>query len=318
MSILPNTLFIEEAQDHIAKLTVLSLGLGQDSTALLYKYVYDKEFRQKYAPNDFIVIYCDTGNEFPETYKHNEFIKSFCKQHKIDYFVVEPSMGFHYNGWESLQNHFETYNSIMGTGLLRTCTDKLKVQPFHNFLEDYLSNRYKLPLGRKRAHKHFSSIHGPINILLGIASGEESRTRTKPFADKWKAQSIRHVYPLIDLKMDRAACQNYIKEVGHDFVAPSNCIMCPFCSHQELLYIYRFEFKQYLQWVEYERKKFQRDNDRGKDKVYGVKGKWIARENRPYTLVDALQEAKDRYGHLNDNELIEYRMSHGHCVQSTY
>ena len=44
-----------------AKLTVLSMGLGQDSTALLYKYAYDAEFRKHYAPNDFLVI---SGDDF--------------------------------------------------------------------------------------------------------------------------------------------------------------------------------------------------------------------------------------------------------------
>ncbi|MHC3995724.1 phosphoadenosine phosphosulfate reductase domain-containing protein [Thiomicrolovo sp. ZZH C-3] len=318
MSNLPSALFESAPMqaNSNAKLTVLSHGNGQDSTALLYRYVYDPGFKARFAPNDFIVVYCDTGNEFPETYEHNEKITAFCKEHGIEYYVLRPEMGYHYDGWHSLQNHFDTYNSIMGTGLLRTCTDKLKIQPFHNFLEEYISKRYNLPSGRKRAHKLFAQINGPVNVLLGIAHGEEKRMRTAPFAEAWKQQSIRHVYPLMEMKMDRLDCQDYIYSVGHDVPVPSNCVMCPFCSHQELIYVYRFQFKQFLQWVEFERRKIERDTERGVERPMGVKGKWIRKEDRAYTLVDALEEALEKFGHLSDDALKEYRFSHGHCVQS--
>lgn len=320
MSTIPSSLFeIEATQlNENAKLTVLSLGMGQESIALLYRYVYDEEFRAKYAPNDFLVIYCDTGDEFPQTYEYAEHVKEFCEKHGIELRIIEPSMGYHYDGWHSLGNHFETYNSIMGVGLLRTCTDKLKIQPFHRYLEDHLSERYDLPSGKKRAHKQFAQLYGHINVLIGFASNEESRMRTTPFQDKWKAQSIRHIYPLVEMGADRQACQDYIEEVGHEVPIPSNCMMCPFAADQELIYLYRFHHKKWLQWVEYERKKIERDVNRGKEKTYGVKGKWLSKENRPFTLVDALAEAEAKFGHYTDEQLIEYRMSHGHCVQSSY
>ena len=75
-----------------AKLTVLSMGLGQDSTALLYKYAYDAEFRMHYAPNDFLVIFSDTGNEFDETYRHLEHVKAFCKLQDIEFVHLTADM----------------------------------------------------------------------------------------------------------------------------------------------------------------------------------------------------------------------------------
>jgi len=44
------------------KLTVLSYGAGQDSTAILYKIIYD-----------------------PATYRYIEHVQKLCKEHKIDY-----------------------------------------------------------------------------------------------------------------------------------------------------------------------------------------------------------------------------------------
>ena len=65
----------------MAKLTVLSFGAGQDSTAILYKYIYDADFRVKYAPEDFLVIMSDTGDEHASTYKHVKEIRELCKEH---------------------------------------------------------------------------------------------------------------------------------------------------------------------------------------------------------------------------------------------
>ena len=48
----------------------------------------------------------------------------------------------------------------------------------------------------------------------------------------------------------------------------------------------------------------------GADQNLGVNGKkW---------LPQALQEATELYGHMTDQELNEYKMSHGHCVKSRY
>ena len=56
------------------KLSVLSFGGGQDSTAILYKLMYDKQFRSKYAPNDIVVVMANTLNEHDATYEHIEEI----------------------------------------------------------------------------------------------------------------------------------------------------------------------------------------------------------------------------------------------------
>lgn len=46
------------------------------------------------------------------------------------------------------------------------------------------------------------------------------------------------------------------------------------------------------------------------DKNLGVWGKVL--------LPQKLQEVISKHGHMTDLELIEYKMSHGHCVKSKY
>ena len=43
-------------------LSVISYGSGQDSTALMYMYAYDKAFREKYAPGKVLIIHSDIGD----------------------------------------------------------------------------------------------------------------------------------------------------------------------------------------------------------------------------------------------------------------
>lgn len=306
----------ERAAD--AELVILSMGLGQESTALLYKYVYDKEFRSKYAPNRFLVIHSETGNEFPETNAHGLEIVKFCQKHNIEYVSIVPEMGYHGKGWSSLQDQFTHNRSIMGRSLAKSCTDRLKVKPFHRYLENWIADNYITTRGRKSAHKAFAKIYGKVDVWLGFAKGEEKRCRDGEFDEPWKNQSIRHVYPLIDEGMDRQACQNYIASVGEVTPPPSNCIMCPYCSEQELLYMHRFHRVEFEKWAAFEADKIKRDEERGKEMSLGVWGTWNKEEGRAYTLYDALKTAEKKYGSMSNEELREYRFSHGHCVASKY
>ena len=49
-------------------LTVLSLGLGQESVAILYATAHHPTFTHDFCPGLFLVLSTDTGDEHPETY----------------------------------------------------------------------------------------------------------------------------------------------------------------------------------------------------------------------------------------------------------
>jgi hypothetical protein len=214
-----------------------------------------------------------------------------------------------------------------------------------------------------------------IRALIGIAKGEEGRLaedQTDPaMFDYW----IAKLYPLIPEGMDRKACQDYIKSVGHKVPIPSACIICPFMNLAELLYIYRFQRDWYDKWVQLERnkiesgaldyegdiwevfksgkkvatfvsdekiedwiskqivgKKFTRDDytiEKGymprtydisktithiEKKIAGNGGVWGDAPHR--LLPEMLKKAQQQYGHWTDDQVREYRFSHGHCVQS--
>lgn len=313
MSRLPLTLFneIDSGCESVSgpKLTVLSYGAGQESTALFLSYIHDKDFRLHFAPNDFLMVFSDTGDEHDDTYEHVEKTKALCKIHGIEFVHITPDMGYHGKGWHSLREQYNTHCSVGSKAFVKSCSDKLKIKPIYNFLEDYLAKKYNLPSGRKRAHKAFSRIYGKINIIIGIAAGEESRMATS-FDEDWKEMALNNVYPLVQMGMDRFACQAVNRTYLDYEVKPSNCRLCPWLSKPELLFLYRFMREDYNDWVRIENNKFIKHADKG-DKNLGVWGKWNKAENRPYTLEDALKDAEKEFGHWTDEDLHRYKMNHG-------
>lgn len=311
-------------------LTVLSFGGGQDSTTILYKIVLDKEFRDKYVQGRLLVLMSDTGNEHPHTYDHVSFIAEFCMLHGIEFYLIDHNMGYHPRNWPTLQDNFRFYNTIMSVAFPKVCTDNLKIKPLYNFLDHYIAKEYFgyngiIPPRGKKYIKKFQKEYGTINVLIGIAAGEELRiaksnnqrqkARQLDFFRKvrlpglkWMEKCIRKIYPLAELGINRNACQQYILSVGLPLPFPSNCLMCPFASKIEILWLYRNYPNVFAEWVCYERAKLEKFI--GKKNNLGVKGK--------LTLEQVLEQAIQQYGHMTASELDEYKMSHGHCVKSVY
>jgi 3'-phosphoadenosine 5'-phosphosulfate sulfotransferase (PAPS reductase)/FAD synthetase len=303
--------------------TVLSFGAGQDSTAILYRLALDPVFRARYAAGHLLVVCADTGDEHPETYAHVERTKRFCLEHGIEFVHITASMGFHLKGWQSLRARYRANNCIGSKSYPKTCTMQLKVGPIYKFLEAYLGQHYGVTVGKKRGFYEYAKRHGKLRVLIGIAAGEESRVAKPSDAkeERWMAANIEKAYPLLDLGWDRKACQDYIQSVGLVVPPPSNCMLCPFMSEVELLWLYRHHPRDYEEWVMLERAKLDQDA-RGRPNRHGIVvitpvekrfGVWGRR-----TLPEVLASAIAKFGHMSDEELQQHKMSHGHCVKSNW
>lgn len=297
-------------------LTVLSFGGGQDSTAIFYKLLFNKNFRNTYAPGKLLVVMADTLNEHPETYTHVENIKRICKDVGIPFRHIKPHQGYHGKSWSGgLIGFYEEGNRVGSKCFPKSCTDQLKIRPIYKWLDEYihLTYGYGKPSKKtnrlgKRPIKEFAQKHGKINMIIGIAKGEEKRVAKDESKPKWMKDSINNVYPLITERMDREACIKFLHSMGAVPPIPSNCILCPFMNLQELLYLYRFHQEWYHKWVLLEYNKINANQHAANN--MGVWGK--------KRLHEVLQEAIDKHGHMTDEELREYRFSHGHCVKSAY
>lgn len=297
------------------QLTVLSCGGGQDSIALLCKYIYDPEFRKKYAPNDFIVVMSDTGDEHPETYKYVEHITDLCKKHNIEFHFLTKDKGYHRQSWPSLIEWQKRTGNIVMLGV-KSCTDNLKIVPIYKFLDEWVSKKYDLPYnGRKKSIKFFrEKFNQNINVLIGISKGEEKRVKTQKQVDydikcgQWKS-CITTIYPLIDLGLDRQGCQEFIKSTSNPVPPPSNCMRCPYMNDVELLWLNYYHPGKLIEWADLEETKMKKfaNSDRKNCGVF----------SNTNTIWDRLGKAQKKHGHLSHKELDDYKFNHG-CVNSKY
>lgn len=288
-------------------LTILSYGGGQDSWALLCKYANNSEFRARYAPGRFLVIMADTGDEHQHTYDHVDFTKQYCRQRNMEFIHLTADMGYHAEDWQNLRGFYRAKTAVGSKCFPKTCTDRLKLRPIYNYLEDWIGREYGYTSGYKRAFKAYAKEHGKIKIMVGIAKGEEGRVKRGIPDEKWRAVSLEIIYPLIDMGMDRQICQDYVRALTLPVPYPSNCILCPFMSEIELLWLYRNLPDDFQDWVNIERNKLEKYNH--VEKNYGV---W---KNR--TLPEVLADAIDKYGNMTPEELDDYKMNHG-CNLSKY
>jgi hypothetical protein len=295
-------------------LTVLSFGAGQDSTFILYKLLLDQEYRTRYAQGKLIVIMADTGNEHPNSYRHLEFCRELCAQHRIEFYLLGDE--WRSNAWKGgLKGHYRRYDVVMGKAMGRkSCTDQLKIQPIYRFLATYLNDNYLNGMFRpenKQSLKVFTERFGKVDVLLGISAEEAARRIDKTDVEKqpvYMRTCINKRYPLAEEGLTRRDCQNGIREMGLPLPYPSNCIWCPFLSKIELVWLYRNLPGELEELKERELAKLTKFSS--KEKNFGVFG--------TKQIDDVLKAALKEFGHMTDKELDEYKMSHGHCVASAY
>lgn len=294
----------------IPEITVLSFGGGQDSTALLLKSIHDKDYISTYIKGKLIVVMSDTGNEHPETYENVKKAEDLCKKNGIEFYFLRPELGYHSEAWQSLTSQWERNNTIQGVAFPKSCTDNLKVKPIYKFVADYINKNCFNGLSesyRKRSLYDYTQANGKLRVIIGIAAGEENRVGGVA-PHKWMEYNIERIYPLIGMKMDRKACQDYIASKGYEIPLPSNCMFCPFLSKIELLWLDNNYPEELKKWVGYESNKIE--NNKHRETNLGVFGKKL--------IPQRLAEAKEEFKNMAIDEINEYKLSHGHCITTKY
>jgi len=346
------------------QLTMLSFGGGQDSFAILYSLIYNKEFRKKYAPNDFFVVMSDTGNEHPHTYQAVREAEEVCKKHNIHFRLITPDMGYHTSSWPDLKTNLKKNSSILAASMLsKPCTGNLKINVVDKYMYHYMCELYGFPeLDKKKSWPLYrDKFNTKARVLIGFAKNEESRAKNSVanhrFLPSWKLKTMQYVYPLIEEGIDRDAAQAIISKY-HEYntyggrqknvMPPSNCMLCFYQSDQELLWLEHHYPEELNEWIEMEKAKFKQTLEdipgvraqleietegdyiywdyiyiiklikriMGMEKNYGVYG--------TMSLPQKIEKARQLYGPngtkkpMTIEELNEYKMSHGHCVKSSF
>jgi plasmid stability protein len=185
----------------------LSFGGGVQTGALLAM-ILEGDYER---PD--VVIFADPGWESKETYDFIQFCRDKCAEAKLPFITASagnirkdaltPGKRF-----ASMPLHLATESGERRGMSRRQCTREYKVDAVNRTLRNY----FKYPKGKQ--------IRPPIENWLGISLDEVMRmkeSRVASFVVRW---------PLIDLKMTRQDCLDYLAKKGWRKVAKSACIGC--------------------------------------------------------------------------------------------
>lgn len=194
-------------------LRVLSLGAGVQSTTLLLMSCEGK------LPMLDAAIFADTGWEPGQVYEHLDRISAVAADAGVP--VLRVSKG---NLRKDLVTPGSRFASIPyfirnpdgSDGIVRRqCTSEYKLAPIGRKVRELLGAR---PPAFRRVPKGKTA-----EQWIGFSSDEIGRVN-----DADRVSYITKRYPLIELGMDRKACERWLRSRGWDSVAKSACIGCPY------------------------------------------------------------------------------------------
>lgn len=157
-----------------------------------------------------VAIHADTGYEACWTYRFSYLWKDWLEQHGIVVVLVE---GSHEkmnvcDKWGGVQVPAYMSDGIDTGQIRRQCTHEWKIKPMRQWLQ---KNRNR----------------EPVEQWIGISLDEAQRMKESD------VKYITNRYPLIENRMTRNDCINYLNDHKIEVPGRSSCYFCPYHSRHE-------------------------------------------------------------------------------------
>lgn len=202
-------------------LRYLSLGAGVQSSTLALMCAHGE------VEPPQVAIFSDTGWEPKAVYQWLDWLEP-----QLPFPVYRVSAGNLRDEIvdmaEGQANHLRipafTRDSDGKAGILRRqCTREYKIAPVQQKVRALLgvASGQRMPRGKT------------ATALIGISADEPERA--KPAREKW----VQKIYPLLDLRMQRGHCLEWMRRHGYPEPPRSSCIGCPFHSDREWRHLQR-------------------------------------------------------------------------------
>jgi hypothetical protein len=107
-------------------ITVLSLGAGQESTALALM-VDAPEFRGRWIPGRYLCVMSDTGDEHPETYENVERLRDLHRKRGEEFHFLGAGSRWHSDSWPDLLTFYRRGDRIGSKSFPKSCSQQLKI-----------------------------------------------------------------------------------------------------------------------------------------------------------------------------------------------
>ena len=260
----------------INNLRILALGAGVQSTTLALM------IEKGEVPMVQGAVFSDTMAEPKRVYSHLDWLEK-----QLSYPVYRVSKGnLKQDTIDAINNNtrvamspFYTRNKETGKKgmMMRQCTQDYKIAPLIKEIRRLLGVGYRkqVPPGTN------------VTQLFGISSDEASRMRTAP------KKYLTYDYPLVDLKMSRKDCLDWMKKNNYPKPPRSACTFCPFHSNEEWKYIKEDE-QEWKEVIEFD-EKIRNGWGKVKDNLY------LHRSGEPLSEAN-LEKSKDDQLNLFEND----------------
>ena len=259
-------------------LTVISLGAGVQSSVMAIM-AAKGDF-----PKPDCAIFADTGYEPKAVYRYLEFLKKI-----LPYPVYVVSKGnIKKDMLDSIDNGtrfptapFFTQAEITGKkGMLRRqCTADYKIVPIRKKIRELCGIKYG---------KHFPK-NKYVEQWIGISTDEIQRM--KPARDKY----ILNRHPLIEAKMSRQDCIDYLKKEKIPLPEKSACIVCPYHNDAYWHFMKTKRPEEFADAVEFD-KNIRTGSRNIRDKLY------LHRSCKPLDEVEFNKKENDKQLDMFNNE----------------
>lgn len=210
--------------DRAPDLRTISLGAGVQSTTL-----YLMAVRGEIGPKPDAAIFADTQAEPPWVYEHLDRLErdhgASLPIHRVTIGdIVEFSFRKGGEGRRSPRPPVFLRGKDGKAGMMpRQCTQTFKVEPFERAAKNLLGLK-----PRQRFAGRYT-----VEVWIGISTDEAHRmkpARTQGFVSRW---------PLIERRMSRGDCMNWLRRSAFDVPGKSACYFCPFHSNRTWLNLKR-------------------------------------------------------------------------------
>lgn len=197
---------------------VISLGAGVQSTAMALMAAHGE-----IEPMPDCAIFADTQWEPSPVYRHLEWLSG---EGVLPFPIHRVSIG-------SMRDELVKFGGLKGSGIMaplytksrkdgslgilrRSCTDRLKIVPILRHIRELAG----IKAGTKAP---------AVEQWMGISLDEKSRTKRS--LEHWKVNR----YPLLEMRMRRSDCLEWMKRNGYPEPPKSACVGCPFRSNARWL-----------------------------------------------------------------------------------
>lgn len=225
--------------------TILSYGMGVESTALLVRWLLEPSSRPCRS-EDLVVITAQTGDEYEDTRELVEtFILPLLREHRIRYVQVARKGAIEADGIAvlddtcqpnrlliegayKLSDELRTNGTVPQFGGVHRCSLKAKVFPVESWLRDYYpySANHAFGYNAEETKRIEKSLAAEARRVAFGFNAEEARRIERTLAYDGPLRSS--IFPLLEWGWNRERCLRYLYEQFAVVWKKSACVYCPF------------------------------------------------------------------------------------------